>query len=62
MYQKQSISNFEKYCEILNTSNNVEVIQIVYGKTLDLESFLNGIYDIPSTKIVNINHVFKVKK
>ena len=30
MYRKQNISTFEKCCEIFNTINNVEVIQIFH--------------------------------
>ena len=31
----------EKYCEILNTRNKVEVIQMLHEKFFELESFLD---------------------
>ena len=46
----------------MNTINNNEVIQISHENFFDLELFLNGLYNRPDTKTVNINHVFQVKK
>ena len=62
LYWKQHFFNFEKCCKILNTNNNVEVIQIFHENFFDLESFLNHIHDIPDPKTTNVNHVFQVKK
>ena len=61
LYREKNVFTFDKYCEILNTSNNFEVIQIFHEKFLDLESFLNDRYERPYPKTVNINHVFRVK-
>ena len=52
---------FENCCEMLNTSNNVEVIKIYHEKFLDLESLLNDIYNRLDPKTANINHVIQVK-
>ena len=60
--RKQISLLFDKCCEIFNTRNNVEVIQIFHEKLFYLESFLNDLYNIPNPKTVNINHVFQVKK
>ena len=62
LYWKRNFFTFEKCCEILNTRNNVEVIQIFHEKFLDLESFLNDRYERPYPKTVNINHVLQVKR
>ena len=62
LYQEQIVFPFEKCCEILNSRNNVEVIQMLHENFFDLESFLNNHYDIPDPKTVNINHAFQVKK
>ena len=43
MYQKQNVFTFEKFCEIFNTRNNVEVIQMFHENFFDLESFLNDL-------------------
>ena len=60
--QKQEVFTFEECCEILNTSNNVEVIQMLHEKVFYLESFLNILYKRPDPKTVNINSAFQVKK
>ena len=62
MYRNQNIFTFENSCEILNTSNNVEVVQMFHEKFFDLGSLLDDLYDRPDPKTVNINYVFKVKK
>ena len=62
LYRKQNIFTFEKLCEKINTSNNIEVVQMFHQNLFDLESFLNDIYDRPDRKTVNVNHVFQVKK
>ena len=62
IYPKQNVFTFERCCEILNTINNVEIIQIFHEDFLDLESFLNGFYKRPDPKTININHVLQVKK
>ena len=36
IYRKQNVCTFEKCCEILNTINNVEVIQMFHEKQFDL--------------------------
>ena len=59
--RKQNLFTLEKYCEILNASNNVEVIQMFHENFFDLESFLNDLYDRPDLKTFNINYVFQVK-
>ena len=61
LYWKQTVFNFEKFCEILNTSKNIEIIQTFHEKLFDLASFLDDLYNIPDPKTVNINHVFQVK-
>ena len=62
LYRKQSIFNFDNRYEILDTGNNVEVIQMFHKNFFDLESFLNDIYDRPGPRNVNINYVFQTKK
>ena len=62
LYRKQNIFTFEKCCENLNTSNNVEFIQMPHENFSDLELFLNDICNIPDPKTVNINFILLVKK
>ena len=62
LYRKQNVFTFEKWCEILNSSNNVELIQMFHEMFFDLVSLLDDIYDIPDPKTVNINHIFQVKR
>ena len=56
LYRKQNVFTFENCCEILNTSNNFEVIKMFYQNFFDLKSFLNDLYGIPYPKTANINH------
>ena len=61
MYQKQNVFTFDKCCEILNTSINVEFIQMFHENFFVLELFMNDVYNIPDPKNVNINHILQVK-
>ena len=54
MYRNQNVFTFEKCCEILNTSKNVEVVQIFHEKLFDLGSLLDNLYSISDHKTVNI--------
>ena len=62
LYWKQNVFTFDNFCNIFNTRNNVEVIQMFHKKCFDLESLLNDLWDRPDPKTFNINHVFQVKK
>ena len=62
LYQNQNIFTFQKGCGTLNSTKNVEVIQIFHENFFDLVSFLDDIYGILDPKNVNINHFFQVKK
>ena len=62
LYQKKKFFTLERCCEILNTRNNVEVIQMFHEHFFDLVSFMDDLYDRTDPKIININHVFQVKK
>ena len=62
LYRKKVFLTFEDWCEVLNSSNNVEVIQMYHEKFFDLELFLNDICNIPDPKTVNINLILLVKK
>ena len=62
IYPNQNVFTFEKCCEVLNTSKNVEVIQIFHEKFFDFVSFMDDLYNRPDPKTFNINHVFHVKK
>ena len=62
LYQKQNAVTFDDWCEILNTRNNIEVIQMFHEKFIDLETFINYLYDRPDPKTANINNVLQVKK
>ena len=53
----QNIFNFDKCCEILNTINTVEFIQMFHENFFDSVSLLDDLYDLPDTKTVKINHV-----
>ena len=57
---RKNVFTFENSCEILNTRNNVEFIQMFPENFLGLVSFLNYIYDRPDPKTVIINHVFRL--
>ena len=37
LYWKKNVFTFEKYCEIFNTKNNVEVIQMFQENFFELE-------------------------
>ena len=62
MYRKQNVCTFEKCCEILNTINNFEIIQMYHENFFEMEWFLNDLYDRPDTKNINMNHAFQVKE
>ena len=62
LYWKQSDFTFDKCCENLNTSKNVEVIKMLHENFFDLGSFLNDLYYRPDTKTFNINNIFQFKK
>ena len=62
LYRKQNVFAFEKCCENLNTSNNVEVIQMFHETFFDLESFMNDLYNRTDPKTANINNAFQLKK
>ena len=62
LYRKKNFFTFEKCCEILNTRNNVEVIQMFRENFHDLGLFLDNLYDRPYPKNVNINHIFQGEK
>ena len=61
LYRKQNVFAFEKCCENLNTSNNVEVVQMFHETFFDLESFMNDLYNRTDPETVNVNHIFHVK-
>ena len=59
-YRRQNVLTFEKFFENFNTSNNVEVIQILHDNVFEL--FLNDVCNRSDTKSVTINNFFQVQK
>ena len=62
LYRKQNVFTFEKFYETLNTSKNVEVLQMFHENLFRLESLLDDTYNRLDPKSVNTNHVLQVKK
>ena len=45
LYWKENVFTFEKCCEILNTRDIIENLQMFHENFFDLESFLYDLYD-----------------
>ena len=59
---RSHVFTFDNCCEIFNTSNNVEVIQMFDENFFDLKSLLNDICNRPDPKNVITNHVLQMRK